>query len=443
MCGGTSTARRAAFSASGLSPRVRGNPRPTSPRTARQGSIPACAGEPPKTPFACKRKGVYPRVCGGTRHRYHVRRLAFGEIGSIPACAGEPDADGGGGGGGLVYPRVCGGTEGGTSDGTTLWGLSPRVRGNHSQSADRPRRTGSIPACAGEPGQRTPVPPGQRVYPRVCGGTAPGDDVLPEVQGLSPRVRGNRQGRGPPRLAVGSIPACAGEPRLVGRHYVVDGVYPRVCGGTSSQAALVRATRGLSPRVRGNPLRIASRTRALGSIPACAGEPLTSRCTTPIHRVYPRVCGGTSTGSLTAIPSKGLSPRVRGNHAVDRGPDCDLGSIPACAGEPGLAVLRQAIPWVYPRVCGGTFGDKAGWQSVLGLSPRVRGNRGSLPACGTYRGSIPACAGEPSCLSLSMFLGWVYPRVCGGTQNLGNRIPVIPGLSPRVRGNPMAASQTA
>ena len=53
------------------------------------------------------------------------------------------------------------------------------------------------------------------------------------------------------------------------------------------------AVRGLSPRVRGNPPPHASALATPGSIPACAGEPrlLAPGCIP--HRVYPRVCGGT------------------------------------------------------------------------------------------------------------------------------------------------------
>ena len=50
---------------------------------------------------------------------------------------------------------------------------------------------------------------------------------------------------------------------------------------------------GLSPRVRGNPLRMVPRGQSLGSIPACAGEPQSFFCLTAPHWVYPRVCGGT------------------------------------------------------------------------------------------------------------------------------------------------------
>ena len=49
-----------------LSPRVRGNPGVRLPGGSKRGSIPACAGEPARWgPSSCRR-GVYPRVCGGT-----------------------------------------------------------------------------------------------------------------------------------------------------------------------------------------------------------------------------------------------------------------------------------------------------------------------------------------------------------------------------------------
>ena len=93
------------------------------------------------------------------------------------------------------------------------------------------------------------------VYPRVCGGTPPDAGIAPVVKGLSPRVRGNL-GNAVAHLACrGSIPACAGEPRLVGRPSHALWVYPRVCGGTGSIVRGERGAIGLSPRVRGNPFR--------------------------------------------------------------------------------------------------------------------------------------------------------------------------------------------
>ena len=174
----------------------------------------------------------------------------------------------------------------------------------------------------------------------------------------------------------------------------------------------------------------------MGSIPACAGEPLLAFRLLRLVLVYPRVCGGTPMPRFCASRTSGLSPRVRGN-LCERGlSDCPMGSIPACAGEPQPRVRHQPHHRVYPRVCGGTFVRRHGDGRDHGLSPRVRGNRLAmfhLPMC---QRSIPACAGEPSGQSHPSHAGRVYPRVCGGTVLIGPVLAVVDGLSPRVRGNP-------
>ena len=91
-------------------------------------------------------------------------------------------------------------------------GLSPRVRGNPGKRHDAPTLGGSIPACAGEPGSCKYRIMVQAVYPRVCGGTG-GYELSDDGNvGLSPRVRGNPAEPAERRGEVRSIPACAGEP---------------------------------------------------------------------------------------------------------------------------------------------------------------------------------------------------------------------------------------
>ena len=70
-----------------------------------------------------------------------------------------------------------------------------------------------------------------------------------------------------------------------------------------------------------------------------------------------------------------------------------------------------------------------------GLSPRVRGNpvATSVPPCAVR--SIPACAGEPRPVPRSARGTSVYPRVCGGTLHSPGTLTRGMGLSPRVRGN--------
>ena len=72
---------------------------------------------------------------------------------------------------------MCGGTYPGIFQFSYLFGLSPRVRGNRIHSQHANCRSGSIPACAGEPAFVIPDEVINRVYPRVCGGTAKGQVV--------------------------------------------------------------------------------------------------------------------------------------------------------------------------------------------------------------------------------------------------------------------------
>ena len=66
----------------------------------------------------------------------------------------------------------------------------------------------------------------------MCGGTVTVQVRIAAKEGLSPRVRGNRDITEHEIQASGSIPACAGEPHYYNETTESDGVYPRVCGGT-------------------------------------------------------------------------------------------------------------------------------------------------------------------------------------------------------------------
>ena len=249
-CGGTANPRAQHQNAQGLSPRVRGNPTGILPAKSRERSIPARAGEPdPRYPLAAE-LGVYPRACGGTLAR---------------SCRGAP---------------------------TT--GLSPRVRGNPALTSSPRRWMSSIPARAGEPIALQFANWSMWLYPRACGGTRYTLSRRWDAEALSPRVRGNH---GPQRQrdeSAGSIPARAGEPRGPLEAQSECRVYPRACGGTGLIQACTGSIRGLSPRVRGNPIRQSISKNAGRSIPARAGEPPAGGACTPAAGVYPRACGGTS-----------------------------------------------------------------------------------------------------------------------------------------------------
>ena len=276
-----------------------------------------------------------------------------------------------------------------------MGGLSPRVRGNPA-AEDATRRTPrSIPACAGEPSRMALRQHARRVYPRVCGGTSSPTSLIACSTGLSPRVRGNL----PPRRRTPTPTA----------------VYPRVCGGTIRAPGGGLGRYGLSPRVRGNQIVGPFRIIRIGSIPACAGEPPSQSRECSLPQVYPRVCGGTVRGEIIATAAGGLSPRVRGNLIPTGDVPGVVGSIPACAGEPLVVCCRPVLNEVYPRVCGGTLTGVPIGTALVGLSPRVRGNPPLWFRPSGPWGSIPACAGEPRTRQRSGHICPVYPRVCGGT----------------------------
>ena len=212
----------------GLSPRVRGKPRPGSDGRRTGRSIPACTGETAFADWGLLSSEVYPRVYGGNRH-----------------------------------PQGIGGIH---------CGLSPRVRGKPTARDCHRARTGSIPACTGE----TPRAAWRRmnagVYPRVYGGNARGRIVFPVVDGLSPRVRGKLGQLGILLLQERSIPACTGETGYQSLSQKPVEVYPRVYGGNVDPVVLHLGRHGLSPRVRGKRSRIGTIQGKLRSIPACTGE---------------------------------------------------------------------------------------------------------------------------------------------------------------------------
>ena len=193
------------------------------------------------------------------------------------------------------------------------------MRGNLDSASVSSGQSRSIPAYAGEPAAPPANGADIRVYPRVCGGTRQCISSISLLSGLSPRMRGNLFPPRKPRLRQGSIPAYAGEPCRGQDGHCDCGVYPRVCGGTARWYCPHQSCAGLSPRMRGNRQGASKKPHSRGSIPAYAGEPIIVDRPQQAYKVYPRVCGGTSPSPSSISVSAGLSPRMRGNLNVSPG----------------------------------------------------------------------------------------------------------------------------
>ena len=315
-------------------------------------------------------------------------------------------------------------------------GLSPRVRGIRRLPAAAAASRRSIPACTGNPLVYGRAPAAPRVYPRVYGESLHATRTSAAVHGLSPRVRGIHLYCVPTDLSNRSIPACTGNPRGFDLVRYVLRVYPRVYGESAALCAPAAVCRGLSPRVRGIPHRPRLHRRRRGSIPACTGNPPAGQARRRRARVYPRVYGESVRRHADEAFTRGLSPRVRGiRHGRRRGGQ-QIGSIPACTGNPPAGQARRRRARVYPRVYGESHRGPRNWASPGGLSPRVRGIPTAPTARRRTRWSIPACTGNPRYRPGCRPVTRVYPRVYGESAGALAIGEVIRGLSPRVRGIP-------
>ena len=313
-------------------------------------------------------------------------------------------------------------------------GLSPRGRGKPRRRYHHHHHQGSIPAWAGETVRYLLPVDANPVYPRVGGGNPHTNRKSLGILGLSPRGRGKPNANRRIHCGLRSIPAWAGETLSSRTCRPAAGVYPRVGGGNPIKNPFAGPNAGLSPRGRGKLLGTVIRIPRRRSIPAWAGE------TPPIAperaqcEVYPRVGGGNSPFPSRSPRYKGLSPRGRGKPRTRQRKNWLPRSIPAWAGETvGVRGRPGALP-VYPRVGGGNSSAMLTGNGSGGLSPRGRGKRSSTAWVRDRRRSIPAWAGETTRLNMSITRSTVYPRVGGGNPE-GRQIPRWRwGLSPRGRG---------
>ena len=151
--------------------------------------------------------------------------------------------------------------------------------------------------------------------------------------GSSPRVRGTPEMVFPFAIALGIIPACAGNTSWQSTPLRCCRDHPRVCGEHRTANVKMHVQPGSSPRVRGTPHDRISETVVGGIIPACAGNTQTSMSYISHHRDHPRVCGEHYKAKYEELKGEGSSPRVRGTPWKRHDELAERGIIPACAGN--------------------------------------------------------------------------------------------------------------
>jgi len=234
---------------------------------------------------------------------------------------------------------------------------------------------------------------------------------------------------------MGSIPACAGEPSTSRTPPSAATVDPRMRGGAFTGLFLLGMREGRSPHARGSHAYLSERPVRRGSIPACAGEPRGAAAPQGQRQVDPRMRGGATVIGKRPPLLMGRSPHARGS------PWCLISlrfmsrSIPACAGEPNSRLASRCASKVDPRMRGGARLLAVGQHQLQGRSPHARGSHVVGSCAAGDDGSIPACAGEPRSRSPRPAAPGVDPRMRGGAARTHQASKGTWGRSPHARGS--------
>ena len=211
----------------------------------------------------------------------------------------------------------------------------------------------------------------------MCGEHSLGAGKQVLAFGSSPRVRGTRAEIISNGNITRIIPACAGNTGNPWFSVKLSPDHPRVCGEHGKLLQIVVQVPGSSPRVRGTRISATIPQPTQRIIPACAGNTATSQVTSRSSADHPRVCGEHRFPALTLRDAAGSSPRVRGTRPDARRQSPSHRIIPACAGNTFHLWHWPDILPDHPRVCGEHRGMAIGNALKSGSSPRVRGTPGS------------------------------------------------------------------
>ena len=258
------------------------------------------------TPFAAA--GSSPRMRGKLSHvislRFHQR--------IIPAHAGQTDGRFRWEQGDADHPRACGANERPTVLCRFIRGSSPRMRGKRSAAHRSAGARRIIPAHAGQTPPRMSVTLTPADHPRACGANTNQSQRNKQQHGSSPRMRGKPAPLSLGLWWTGIIPAHAGQtPMLVAGNIPAED-HPRACGANTNPEQITDGAQGSSPRMRGKPLCDKKQVGAVRIIPAHAGQTSACGSISSFMSDHPRACGANILSAVTALATRGSSPRMRG-----------------------------------------------------------------------------------------------------------------------------------
>ena len=292
-------------------------------------------------------------------------------------------------------------------------GSSPRMRGTPYSTTWTYTPPGIIPAHAGNTCRGLGSGWRKGDHPRACGEHYLRTLISSTSTGSSPRMRGTRRSPDIRVLPTRIIPAHAGNTIETVELWKYARDHPRACGEHEVCHLVAPISRGSSPRMRGTPFVIMSKTGVLGIIPAHAGNTRHGRGYCRLWGDHPRACGEHDLMVIQALEPLGSSPRMRGTPNDVATDKVIAGIIPAHAGNTIRPNQSQWCCRDHPRACGEHHDIPARRHRLQGSSPRMRGTLPLHHAESDRIGIIPAHAGNTGRHSCRSIARRDHPRACG------------------------------
>ena len=231
-------------------------------------------------------------------------------------------------------------------------------------------------------------------HPRSRGEHGPAVGLSDRAEGSSPLARGTHDFKCSGRLALGLIPARAGNTGALSADQTGNGAHPRSRGEHAIAALEDCPEEGSSPLARGTRRHSACRLPAAGLIPARAGNTPLDGCWFATEWAHPRSRGEHWRWTPVMWRLWGSSPLARGTHGEEGHQTVGGGLIPARAGNTAKEQRQSAAKGAHPRSRGEHAKVSGLWFRKSGSSPLARGTlcHGESQVRGA--GLIPARAGN-------------------------------------------------
>ena len=175
-------------------------------------------------------------------------------------------------------------------------------------------------------------------------------------------------------------------------------------------------------------------TRIVGIIPTRVGTSNIKITNNVIYKDHPHACGDKTKLSHSFHKSTGSSPRVWGQAYSGSDVTTPKGIIPTRVGT-SLSLLPFGLSlWDHPHACGDKTFSKNTGRCLQGSSPRVWGQVEGVPSRFIVYRIIPTRVGTSSIARGEHKQVRDHPHACGDKINIGLKLYLQQGSSPRVWG---------